>query len=55
MDETFNGLQAVVGAIPLDNTADVGAVQVVIDADGICMSTMRRDGPIADWRLRIAD
>ncbi len=55
MDETFNGLQAVVGAIPLYNTADVGAVQVVIDADGICISTMRSDSPIADWRLRIAD
>jgi competence protein ComEC len=41
MDETFNGLQAVVGATTLYNTADVGAVQVIIDEDGVRILTMR--------------
>lgn len=35
MDETFNGLQTVVGSTPLYNTADVGAVRVVIDKRGV--------------------
>jgi beta-lactamase superfamily II metal-dependent hydrolase len=38
MDETFNGLQALVGNIPLYNTADTGAVQVVIDQAGVSIS-----------------
>ncbi len=40
MEETFNGLQAVVGTIPLYNTADVGAVRVVIDQEGVCISSI---------------
>lgn len=40
MAETFNGLQAVVGRTPLFNTADVGAVRVVIDGDGIEVSAV---------------
>ncbi len=55
MDDTFSRLQLIVGAIPLYNTADVGAVRIVIDADGIFVSTTRSDSPIVDWRLRIAD
>ena len=41
MDETFSGLHYVVGDIPLFNTADVGAVQVVIDDQGLRVSSMR--------------
>ena len=41
MDETFSGLQYVVGEIPMFNTADVGAVQVVIDDEGLRVSSMR--------------
>ncbi len=55
MGDTFSELQLVVGSVPLYNTADVGAVRIVIDADGISISTTRSDSPIADWRLRIAD
>lgn len=40
MEETYNGLQEVVGAMPLHNTADVGAVGVVIDAEGVRVSSM---------------
>lgn len=43
MDDTFSDLQFIVGTIPLYNTADVGAVRVVIDADGIFISTTRSD------------
>lgn len=39
--DTFNGLQAAVGAATLYNTADVGAVTVVIDSDGLRIDTMR--------------
>lgn len=40
MEETFNGLQEVVGVTALYNTADVGAVRVVIDSDGVHISSM---------------
>ncbi len=43
MTETFNGLQAVVGDTPLYNTADVGAVRVVIDAGGVHVSSICDD------------
>ncbi|UCC31520.1 MAG: ComEC/Rec2 family competence protein [Phycisphaerales bacterium] len=45
MDETFNGLQAVVGTTPLFNTADLGAVRVVIDETGVRVAG-HRSSPI---------
>jgi competence protein ComEC len=39
--ETFNGLYEMAGATPVYNTADVGAVQVVIDREGVHVSSMR--------------
>ncbi|UCE58506.1 MAG: ComEC/Rec2 family competence protein [Phycisphaerales bacterium] len=39
MDETFTGLEYVTGSTPIYSTADVGAVQIVIDARGIRVRT----------------
>jgi hypothetical protein len=40
MAETFNGLQEAIGATPLYNTADVGAVEIRIDQTGVHVSSM---------------
>lgn len=42
--ETYSGLESLIGAIPLYNTADVGAVEVVIDENGV-RATSLRTGP----------
>jgi competence protein ComEC len=44
MTETFTGLQVIVGGTPLYNTADDGAVQVVIDGSGVHVSSMNPRG-----------
>jgi hypothetical protein len=42
MAETFNGLRQAAGEIPVFNTADHGAVRVVIDRHGITVAGMNR-------------
>ena len=34
-DQTFNGLRKLVGETPMWNTADVGAIGIVIDKTGV--------------------
>ena len=41
MADTFNGLQEAAGVTQIYNTADVGAVEVVIDQSGVRVSTIR--------------
>jgi competence protein ComEC len=48
MHETFNGLQEALGGISLYNTADVGAIKVVIDHSGVHVSGMRPDADPSD-------
>lgn len=43
-DETVNGLPDLVGGTAIYNTADVGAVQVVLDADGVHVTTYSGKG-----------
>jgi len=45
MDQTRSGLNALVGDIPLYNTADVGAVEVVLDDAGVRVSALRARRP----------
>jgi competence protein ComEC len=45
MDQTRSGLNALVGDIPLYNTADVGAVEVILDDDGVRVSALRGRRP----------
>jgi competence protein ComEC len=52
MDQTRSGLNALVGDIPLYNTADVGAVEVVLDDDGVRVSTLRAGRPADIVRQR---
>jgi competence protein ComEC len=40
MAETFSGLQEILGTVPLYNTADLGAVEVVIDHEGVRVRCM---------------
>jgi competence protein ComEC len=47
MNQTRSGLTALVGDIPLYNTADVGAVEVILDHDGVRVC---RDGAPAQRR-----
>lgn len=42
MDQTLKAIKAVVGEIPLFNTADVGAVRILTDANGISVEAFRR-------------
>lgn len=44
MAETFSGLSKMTGDAPLYNTADVGAIQVVIDNAGVHVSVLRPQG-----------
>ncbi len=37
--ETFNGIDRLLGDVPLYNTADLGAIQVVLDRDGVTVTT----------------
>jgi len=41
MADTLNGLQAVMGTTPVFNTADVGAVQVALDRNGVKVTPAR--------------
>jgi competence protein ComEC len=45
MDQTRSGLAAIVGDVSLYNTADVGAVEVILDDDGVRVSALRGRRP----------
>jgi len=39
MNQTLSGLDTVIGDVPLYNTADIGAVEVVLDREGVHVAT----------------